>query len=130
MYLLSHQTCLKISENYELANFIKCRQLSLDNEGNLFCSKCIDNYILSNNGKCFLPCSDNNCIDCDLFNGEEYCKKCRSDYTINGMNCSKCSEGCKDCYFQEGIEYCKKCKTYYYLKDNLLKLYLYLLYNV
>ena len=106
--------CLKCSDKCLTCFFFYNYQYDY----NEYCIKCIDNYILSNNGKCFLPCSDNNCIDCDLFNGEEYCKKCRSDYTINGMNCSKCSEGCKDCYFQEGKEYCKKCKTYYYLKDN------------
>ena len=93
----NNQTCLKISENYELTNYINCLQLSLDNEGNLFCSKCIDNYILlkENNE---IRCVNYNFIPSHNILLNKYCKE-----SINLGSEDQPDYSCKKCISNEYI---------------------------
>ena len=132
----SDENCLYCSFKYGIEQCHECRS-GYDSYGKIclkcpnnclncfyyeytgYCTKCISGYNLTNNGKCFLPCSDENCLECNLSGGKEYCTKCKAGYKINEEKCSLCSDwnGCVGCYFQNRKEYCKECKSHYYLKD-------------
>ena len=106
LLLENNETCLKISQNKELEKFINCEKLSLENN-KLYCSKCIENYVLlyENNE---LMCVSTNFITTPKSHLNKFCQK----FTNLGIenkpkySCEKCNE------FYSLTEY------YYYYSDN------------
>lgn len=98
------------------ANCLKC----YDNTG--ICKECDTLYILENN-KCIKHCSDNNCLECFLSNGDEQCKICTAGYYLKNNKCYlNCSDvNCLSCTIDNNIEICSKCLDNYKLDDNQTK---------
>ena len=92
-YLLENNlTCIKISENKEIEQFINCQRVSFNNN-KLYCSKCLNNYnLLRENDE--LKCVNNNYI---ITPKPEYLNYCK-EYINNGTDdnpkhsCIKCIE--------------------------------------
>ena len=96
------------------------------------CSKCYENtgickqcntlYNLENN-TCIKHCSNENCLDCSLYNGNEKCNVCKEGYIEKGENCIyNCTdENCASCTFENNIEKCEKCKVNYELDKSGIK---------
>ena len=104
--------------SYDIYNCLKCHQ----EEGNVLCDECKQNYILSKNNRC-LECP-NNCLKCPLNeNSEVKCeeykiplflnKNSQVDSCLNYIdNCGKCS------YSVDGKIVCDQClEDYFKNKD-------------
>ena len=98
------------------SNCIKCYQ----NTGK--CIECQTHYKLKDN-KCIKYCSDSNCLQCPMINGQEECKECRKGCLIEEGKCvCDCIlPGCIDCTFENGKKICKKCGANYKLDKGSCK---------
>ena len=88
-----------------------------DNTGT--CTECQELYLLDDNNKCIKHCSNENCLDCYMNYGKEFCSSCKSGYKIDYGNCVyDCSDSnCLACYLLDGKELCTQCVPGYKLEN-------------
>ena len=126
-----NQTCLKITENKELEEFNNCQQLSLNDNG-LFCSKCIENYILlkeENSTRCvnytFIPSRNFNinklCQESINYGTEEKpifsCNKCIDNNYIEESEKEKGKVITKFTNIKNNISFCDYSNNYPQLEN-------------
>ena len=111
LLLKNNKTCLKISENNELEEFINCQQLYLDENNKLYCSKCIDNYILLNENN-IIKCVSKDFIPSAHPNLNYLCNEFINLGTEDKpkYSCKKCNEYKKINKFYYDMEFYDRCK--------------------
>ena len=115
--LENNKTCLKISENEELEEFVNCQQLILDNNNKLMCTKCTEDYVLlkENNE---IRCVSSNFIPSAFPNINWLCQEYANLGTPDKpkYTCNKCLYSPKgDYYYNQKIyEYENDWDDYYY----------------
>ena len=92
LLLENNKTCLKISDNKELEEFINCEKLYLENN-KLICSKCFENYTLLYENNEF-KCVSTNFISTPNPNLNQFCQKFTNLGTEDKpkYSCEKCNE--------------------------------------
>ena len=94
-------------------NCVNCYQ----NTG--ICKQCKSLFVLENN-QCVKHCTDINCLDCSMINGNERCSECQEGYYLKNGKCYyKCSDPhCLYCSLQDEIEVCDQCNFEYKLDES------------
>ena len=110
-----------INNNYNLLSCDENCKKCYDNK--MKCIECYENYNLKED-KCFLICSDKNCLNCELKNGKEICNQCPNPYEIQGEKCKLICpiDNCLECSLEENFFKCSKCKNDYYIDGNICKI--------